>query len=198
MARVERYYKHDLIERAGHWAHVVNVLLLVLSGLQIHNPSWAFFGSVSSARLVHFLSTYTFLFIGIWHLYYFFGAKKNEEALFQPEDVRGIMPTIKWYLFLSDQKPDYTKYNVLQKLSYAGLFVISAFQALLGFALYWNKNLRWVTDLLGGMLSARALHYTITWVFVYFTAVHLYLILRDDIRLLFAMLHGYYHREAKD
>ncbi len=198
MAKEERYYKHDLIERFGHWAHVVNILLLVLSGLQIHNPSWALFGSPSNARLVHFISTYTFLFIGIWHLYYFFGAKKHTEALFQPQDTQDIIPTLKWYLFLSETRPDYTKYNVLQKISYAGLFVISAFQALLGFALYWNKSLRGVTDIFGGMMSARALHYGITWIFVYFTAVHFYLVIREDLQLLWAMCHGYYHRAAKD
>lgn len=194
----EKYYKHDLVERVGHWVHVVNVLLLVLSGLQLHNPSWAFFGSISNARFVHFLSTYTFLFIGIWHLYYFFGAQKHAEALFQPEDVKDIVPTIKWYLFLSSRRPNYTKYNVLQKISYAGLFVISAFQALLGFALYLNKGLGWVIELMGGRLATRAWHYTVTWIFVYFTAVHVYLIIREDIELLWAMIHGYYHREAKD
>ncbi len=198
MAKEERYYKHDLVERIGHWAHVVNILLLVLSGLQIHHPSWSFFGSISNARMVHFVSTYTFLFIGIWHLYYFFGAKKSVDAFFHPEDAKDIVPTIKWYLFLSDTKPDYTKYNVLQKISYAGLFVISAFQALLGFALYWNTTFRWFTDLMGGMLSARALHYSITWFFVYFTAVHFYLVIREDVQLLWAMIHGYYRREAKE
>jgi Ni/Fe-hydrogenase 1 B-type cytochrome subunit len=198
MGKEERYYKHDFMERIGHWVHVVNILLLVFSGLQIHNPSWAFFGSMSNARFVHFLSTYTFLFIGIWHLYYFFGAKKHTDAFFMPEDAKDIIPTLKWYLFLSDTRPDYTKYNVLQKISYAGLFVISAFQALLGFALYWNKSMRWFTDLMGGMLSARALHYSLTWIFVYFTAVHFYLVVREDIQLLWAMVHGYYHREAKD
>jgi len=198
MAKEERYYKHDLMERIGHWVHGVNILLLALSGLQLHNPSWAVFGSVSNARFVHFLSTYAFVFIGLWHLYYFFGAKKHAEALFQPEDAKDVIPTIKWYLFLTDTRPDYSKYNVLQKISYAGLFVISAFQALLGFAIYWNYSLRGVSDLFGGLLATRALHYSLTWIFVYFTAVHIYLIIREDLGLLWAMFHGYYRREVKD
>jgi Ni/Fe-hydrogenase 1 B-type cytochrome subunit len=193
---MERYLKHDWIERAGHWIHVVNVVLLVLSGIQIHVPSWNIFGSLNNARIVHFLDMYIFLLIGVVHVYFFFALGKYKVAMFNGADVTDVIPTIKWYLFLSDWRPDYAKYNVLQKLSYAALFVVSAVQALLGFALYRPDLFGGVVSLTGGLLPLRAYHYLISWVFISFTAVHLYLILTEDIRLLWAMIHGRYYRRA--
>ncbi len=132
---MERYLKHDLVERIFHWVHVVNVLLLVLSGIQIHVPSWNIFGSMNNARIVHFVDMYIFLLIGVIHVYLFFAMGKYKVAMYKFSDFADLIPTIRWYLFLSDWRPDYTKYNVLQKLSYGALFVISSLQALIGFSL---------------------------------------------------------------
>ena len=195
---VERYRKHDWIERAGHWIHVVNVVLLVLSGLQIHFPQFRVFGTIENARTIHFVSMYMFLFIGVLHVYFFFALGKHRIAMFSRSDIRDVIPTLKWYLFLSDERPDYVKYNVLQKASYGALFVVSALQALLGFSMYWYDKPVFDTLVVffGGLEQVRAYHYLLSWVFISFTMVHLYLIVFEDIRLFSAMITGYYFRKA--
>ncbi len=195
---MERYLKHDWIERVFHWVHVINVILLILSGIQIRVPNWHIFGSLNNARIVHFVDMYIFLLLGVIHVYLFFAMGKYKVAMFNLSDFADLIPTIKWYLFLSDQRPDYAKYNVLQKLAYAALFVVSSLQVLIGFALYRPDLFGGVVNLAGGLVLLRAYHYLIAWLFISFTGVHLYLTLAEDIRLLWAMIHGYYYRKEEN
>ncbi len=189
--------KHDLAERTTHWLHVVNMALLLLSGFQMHIPDFNLFLTISNARLVHFISMYLFLALGVIHAYLFFALGKHKVALFGRGDVKDIIPLAKFYLFLSSKEPAYEKYNVLQKLSYAGLFAMSCLQAILGFALYWPESLAPVATVLGGLAAVRMYHYLVSWVFLSFTGVHLYLILTTDIRLLFEMVNGGKARERE-
>lgn len=194
----ERYYKHDAIERFTHWTHALDTILLVLSGLQIHYPGFGIFGTMQAARFIHLVSGYGFIFLGILHVYFFFALGKRWVAMPRLSDLGEFRPIARYYLFLSPVKPDYAKYNVLQKFSYAGLFGISLLQAVLGFALYWPGALSFVLGAFGGGAMVRVWHTTIMWVFLSFTAVHIYLVLTEDIRLTKAMVDGYYFRKVPD
>jgi Ni/Fe-hydrogenase 1 B-type cytochrome subunit len=192
----EKYYKHDGVERFTHWTHMLDTILLVLSGLQIHYPDFRIFGTMQTARFVHIVSGYYFIFLGIFHVYFFFALGKRKIAMPHFEDLAELGPITRYYLFLSRRKPDYAKYNVLQKFAYAALFVVSFVQAVLGFALYWPASFSLVIALFGGAVSARIWHTTIMWVFLSFTAVHAYLVLTEDPGLARAMIDGYYVRRA--
>ncbi|MGZ8429288.1 MAG: cytochrome b/b6 domain-containing protein [Candidatus Deferrimicrobiaceae bacterium] len=194
----ERYYKHDAVERFTHWTHMADTILLILSGLQIHYPGFSLFGSMITARFVHMVSGYLFILLGVFHVYFFFALGKKKIAMPHIDDFDELGPVLRYYLFLSRTKPDYAKYNVLQKFSYAGLFVVSTFQTVLGFALYWPAALAPVLLLFGGAVSVRIWHTIIMWVFLSFTAVHVYLVLTEDIRLVKAMVDGYYFRRVAD
>jgi len=193
-----RYYKHDGIERFTHWAHMVDTVFLILSGLQIHYPGFSVLGSMQTARFVHLVSGYLFIFLGIFHVYFFFALGKRKIAMPHFPDFGEIGPILKYYLFIDGRKPDYAKYNALQKFSYAGLFVVSFLQALLGFALYWPVLFAPVLALFGGAVAVRIWHTTIMWVFLSFTAVHVYLVLTEDVRLVKAMVDGYYYRDGEE
>jgi len=194
----ERYYKHDGVERFTHWTHMVDTILLVLSGIQIHYPGFSVFGTMQTARFVHLVSGYLFIFLGVFHVYFFFALGKKSIAMPHASDFDELGPVLKYYFFLSRTKPDYAKYNVLQKLSYAGLFVVSFLQTILGFALYWPVVFASVLSFFGGAVAVRILHTGIMWVFLSFTAVHVYLVLTEDIRLTKAMWDGYYYRKVAD
>ncbi len=176
----------------------VHTVFLILSGLQIHYPGFAVLGSMQTARFVHLVSGYLFIFLGILHVYFFFALGKRKIAMPHLSDFGELGPILKYYLFIDGGKPDYAKYNVLQKFAYAGLFVVSFLQTLLGFALYWPILFGPVLALFGGAVAVRIWHTTIMWVFLSFTAVHVYLVVSEDIRLVKAMVHGYYYKEGTD
>jgi len=50
----EKIYLHPITERVWHWIHAILVILLILSGTQIHWPDSAnLFGSFSNAISLH-------------------------------------------------------------------------------------------------------------------------------------------------
>ncbi|RMG60073.1 MAG: Ni/Fe-hydrogenase, b-type cytochrome subunit [Deltaproteobacteria bacterium] len=192
----EKFLKHDLQERITHWVHVVDFVLLVLTGFQIRYPSFAVFGSMETARFLHVISGYLFIFLGIVHVYFFFAQGKHKIAMPVPSDAKDLWPTIRYYLFIDGEKPDFAKYNPLQKIAYAALFVVSLVQTILGFALYWPTYFESFIYGLGGLMAVKSWHTLIAWVFVAFTLLHLYLVFSEDIRLVTALINGYYYRKV--
>ncbi|GAB4240340.1 MAG: Ni/Fe-hydrogenase, b-type cytochrome subunit [Deltaproteobacteria bacterium] len=194
----ERYYKHDGVERFTHWAHLADTVVLILSGLQIRYPGFSVFGTMQAARFLHLVSGYFFFLLGVLHVYFFFALGKRKIAMPHAEDLSGIGPVLKYYLVVGGTKPDYAKYNALQKFAYAALFAVSFFQSILGFALYWPVPLAAVLSLFGGAVDVRILHTTVMWIFLSFTAVHVYLVFTEDARLVKAMVDGYYYRKVPE
>ena len=192
----ERYYKHDGIERFTHWTHLADTVVLILSGMQIHYPGFAVFGTMQTARFLHMVSGYLFIFLGVFHVYFFFALGKRKIAMPHLEDLSEVGPVLKYYLTVGGTKPDYSKYNAMQKLAYAGLFAVSLLQTVLGFALYWPAQLSVVFALFGDAVHVRIWHTTVMWVFLSFTAVHVYLVVSEDRRMIQAMIDGYYYRKA--
>jgi len=128
----ERYYKHDGFERFTHWAHTLDTVILVLSGLQIHYPGFAVFGAMQNARFLHLVSAYLFVAIGVYHTYIFFALGKHRISMPGLFDFSEVGPILKYYFHLSREKPVVEKYNVLQKFGYFLLFAVSVLQSLLG------------------------------------------------------------------
>ena len=61
-------------------------MVLILSGLQIHYPGFAVFGTMQTARFLHLVSGYFFLFLGVLHVYFFFAPGKRKIAMPHLED----------------------------------------------------------------------------------------------------------------
>ncbi|MBU2602766.1 MAG: cytochrome b/b6 domain-containing protein [Actinobacteria bacterium] len=196
MAKLQLIRKHDIIERFMHWVHLVNMILLVLSGLQIHFPAFNVFGSMSTARFVHFVDMYVFFFVGVFHVYQFFATGKWNSAGPTPRNMAGTGAVIKYYLFMADTKPEYGKYNPMQIITYFLLFAVSAVMAVVGFALYWPVQLAVVVNAFGGLMTLRQVHYILSWVFISFSIVHVYLILTQPLKYTKAMVTGHYWKRA--
>lgn len=198
----ERYYKHDLIERVIHWTLAVSCVLLILSGFQLSFPSvetgpgFKVFGTINTARFVHFLAMYIFGAAAAVWIYQFLALRKYQGLWLYRAEWRNFLPTVSYYLFLRAEKPSYEKYNPLQRLTYLLIMLLAVLQTLWGFGLYWQQALWGPNEIFGGVLNVRALHRLTSWLFTGFLIVHLYLVLTEDIRSLWAMLHGYGYRKA--
>lgn len=191
----KRYYKHDIFERVTHWVMAASVFALIGSGLNVRYPGCIPWGDMNSSRFVHFVAMYALIFSWMAHIYHTVVMERAEE-LFCPKDLRKIPGVIKYYLFLSDEMPPYPKYNPLQKLMYNGLWLMILVQVATGLILYWPARFMGAADLLGGLMAVRILHDFMTYVFISFIIAHVYLVLVEDIRGLWAMVHGYYFRKV--
>ena len=169
--------------------------------MQIHYPEFSVFGAMQNARFLHLLSGYIFVAIGVYHTYIFFALGKHRIAMPGLFDFSEVGPVLKYYLHISREKPAYEKYNVLQKYGYFLLFAVSVLQTLLGFALYpyfLPGVFSFVFAVFGDAVQIRIWHTTIMWLFISFTALHVYLVVTEDRRMVQAMIDGYYFRKIAD
>jgi Ni,Fe-hydrogenase I cytochrome b subunit len=103
-----------------------------------------------------------------------------------------------YYAFISNKKPHTAKYNVMQKAAYLMFALFMLVQVFCGFALleFWKvpiigltpSNILlgwWLAPMVGGLAMAvawmRILHYTMTWMFILLTTIHVYLSATEDI-----------------
>lgn len=192
----ERYLKHDLFERVVHWVMALSVIVLILSGLNIRFPGFVPWGDMNSSRFLHFVSMYFLIFSWLAHIFHTIVFEFKDE-IFCPSELRRIPGMIRYYLFLTEEHPPYTKYNPLQKLFYNGLWLLIFIQVATGLLLYWPAPTMGASDALGGLMAVRILHDFMTYIFISFIIAHVYLVLVEDVRGLWAMFHGYYFRRVE-
>jgi Ni/Fe-hydrogenase 1 B-type cytochrome subunit len=97
---------------------------------------------------------------------------------------------VRAYMFVKpEQAPHYMGHNPVQQLSYTGIYLLALLQALTGFFLYgladpggfFFANFGWVGSLLGGAQVVRFVHHVLTWFWLIFLPVHIYLTIRADV-----------------
>jgi Ni/Fe-hydrogenase 1 B-type cytochrome subunit len=193
----ERYYKHDIAERVIHWLMALSIIFLILSGLYIRFPGICTWVTMNTARFIHFISMYVLIFSWIAHTYHTVMIEWEDEIAGW-KDLKAVPGIIKYYLFLTDEHPFYAKYNPLQKIFYNIVWFFVLIQIITGLPMYWPDKLMWFSNALGGIMALRILHDFMTYVFIIFMIFHVYMILLEDIRILWAMFHGYYYRRVED
>jgi Ni/Fe-hydrogenase b-type cytochrome subunit len=187
--------------RAMHWIAALAIVVLVVTGLYIGKPYFIVgSGEASSSflmgwvRFLHFAAAAALVTTGIVRGYWLFAGNRFERlvALFpvRPRDWVNMLKQVKFYLMIRPEKaPHYLGHNPLQQLSYTGVYLIAVLMVLTGFAMYGQANpsgilyalTEWYVPLLGGIQIVRFLHHILTWAFLIFLPIHLYLALRADV-----------------
>ena len=186
--------------RAMHWAAVVAIVVLVVTGFYIGAPYFMTSGEASAhylmgwVRFLHFAAAGVLIATGIVRTYWLLAGNKFERwrALFpvRKQDWINLWKQVKFYLMIQPEKaPHYLGHNPLQQLSYTGMYAITVVMAVTGFAMYgqsrpgglWYTVFGWVVPLLGGIQIVHFVHHVLTWVFLIFIPVHVYLAIRADL-----------------
>lgn len=186
--------------RAMHWAAAVSIVVLVATGLFIGRPYFAAAErattpfTMGTMRFLHFAAAAVLVATAIVRIYWLFAGNRFERwrALFpvRPSDWVNMFRQVKYYLMIKpEQAPHYLGHNPMQQLSYTGVYAVAFIQMLTGFALYGQSNpdgiiyglTNWIGALAGGMPVVRFVHHVLTWVFLIFLPIHVYLAARSDI-----------------
>lgn len=187
--------RHPIPYRILHLVIITMVLILIVTGFYIHRP---FIGGggflMSLAQGVHFFAT-GILIIGIVLriLAMFFGRNRDWPSFIpNGEDIKLIPAVIAHYLHLRDMPELTKKYNPLQMITYIGVFLLAIFQIITGFALLYPEG--WLGFINYGIfnneIETRMAHYIITWLFVLFLMIHVYLGIREnfpEIKVMYLM-----------
>jgi Ni/Fe-hydrogenase 1 B-type cytochrome subunit len=186
--------------RAMHWLAAICIVVLAVTGLYIGKPYFMTGGQASSHylmgwfRMVHFGAAGLLVATAIIRGYWLFAGNRFErwKALFpiRPRDWINMFRQVKFYLMIRPERaPHYLGHNPLQQLSYTGIYLVAAAAVITGFTLYGQSNptglifhaFAWVPPLLGGLQHVRFLHHVLTWAFLIFIPIHVYLAIRADI-----------------
>jgi Ni/Fe-hydrogenase 1 B-type cytochrome subunit len=186
--------------RAMHWAAAGSIVLLVITGFYIGKPYFVTGGEASShflmgwVRFLHFAAAGVFVATAIVRVYWLFAGNQFERwpALFPVwgKDWINLFKQMKFYLMIQPEKaPHYLGHNPLQQFSYTGMYAVAAIMVVTGFAMYgqanpgglWYTLFGWVIPLFGGIQIVHFVHHVLTWAFLIFIPIHIYLALRADL-----------------
>lgn len=186
--------------RAMHWVAAISIVVLIVTGFYIGQPYFVAGAQTTDPylmgwfRLIHFIAAGALVATGIVRVYWLFAGNRFEtwKALFpvRARDWRNLVAMIRKYLMIRpEQAPHYVGHHPLQQWSYTLVYLLTAFMVLSGFALYGQHNpggffytaFGWFGVALGGAQATRFWHHVMTWAYLVFVPLHVYLSLRADV-----------------
>jgi len=186
--------------RIMHWAAAISIVLLVVSGFAIGRPYFLPQGEMTGPffigwmRFVHFLAAGVLVATAIVRVYWLIAGNRYERlpALLpvRGRDWVNMYRQVKFYLFIHPERaPHYLGHNPLQQIFYTLVYVVGLTMVVTGFTMYGQANpgglirsaTLWVPSLFGGMQVVRLTHHVLTWFFLMFTPIHIYLAIRSDL-----------------
>lgn len=186
--------------RMMHWAAALAIVVLIWTGFTVGRPYFLppagstgqFY--IGWMRLLHFIAAGVLVATAVVRVYWLLAGNRYERftALFpvKGSDWVNMWRQLKYYLMIHPERaPHYLGHNPLQQLSYTLTYVVAFLMVLTGFAMYGQATpgsfirgaTMWVPGLLGGMPTVRLLHHVLTWYFVIFPIIHVYLAIRSDL-----------------
>ena len=183
-SRVDEVYMYTAYERIWHWVQALAVLLLVITGLEIHLPAvirlFGFKPAVSVHNTLGFLVVINALFAAFYHVV----SGEIRQYLPHPQSFFDqALQQARYYLvgiFRGEPHPfakvPVKKLNPLQQITYLGLLnILLPVQVATG-VLIWVSG-RWpqADRILGGLSTLSPIHAVGAWLFGAFVLVHIYL-----------------------
>jgi len=181
----QKIYLHPITERIWHWIHAVLIIVLIVSGIQIHWPeSCNIFGSFSRAISVH--NWAGLLLVGDFFLWLIYNlrSKRISHYILRKEDLHpGMVVQAKFYVYdIFKNKPhpyspsEDNKFNPLQKAAYFQFMLFMMPLLLISGLLYmYPYYFSSIISFLGGMKVVAIFHYVMAIIFTAFFVAHIYL-----------------------
>ena len=181
--------------RINHWCMVSFIMMLTITGIYIAKPFTNLGGEtyykflMGNIRFVHILFGVGLVLIFIWRIYLMFFSRFHADwkDFFAFTDIKNTIAQIKFYLLVSNKPAEHKYlYGPLQSLAYGGLMVMLFAMCLTGVILmgpahsagltgFVYKLVKPFENIIGGLAVVRLLHHILTWGFVLFGFVHLYM-----------------------
>ena len=183
--------RHSLPNRLFHWSYAPAVLACIFSGFYISNPSRKLgFKDMRSALKTHLVAQQIFLASFLGRLCYGYKSKNYKDFRIQRKDRISLPKYLKYQLFLTPNKPQYKKYNPIQKILFTGLGVLLTAQIATGLPLYASDRWMKTRKIFGGLNPIRKLHYLSALLITSMVSGHIYFALTDNLRKLRSIFTG--------
>lgn len=202
----EKVYAFKLYERLWHWTMAASGLVLVLTGLEIHNAGARSLLALPAAVLVHNAAGLVMMVNAFLALFYHLTTRAIRSLIPEPHGLLARVLAQMGYqargIFNGQSEPANApghKLNPLQQITYLALLnVLFPLQIVTG-TLMWAVG-QWpqVAASLGGLHFIAPVHNAGSWLFLSFVVLHAYLVTtgRTPGEHLESMVTGYQHVEA--
>lgn len=172
---------HPVIVRITHWINAAAMIVMILSGWQIHNayptlpfpfPSAITLGDgLADGLKWHFAAMWVLALNGIVYLTYGIASGRFRRKLF-PIRARELVRDIRAALNFQLGHADISIYNAVQRLLYAGIIVVGVIVVLTGLAIWKPVQFQDLTMLFGDFDNARLIHFLAMAAIVGFLIIH--------------------------
>lgn len=187
-----RVYVWEWPVRVTHWLIAGSIVVLAATGFYIGRPFVAVPDPagqhfvMGTVKVVHFYAAAVFTLAVLARLLWMLtGNKYARWDKFVPvhaRRLRGIWPTLEFYLFLLRKPPGFVGHNPVAGLAYTAVFGLYLLEIATGLALYGasahvDSPLRACAALapwVGGLQTARWIHHVVMWLLLGFAVHHVY------------------------
>jgi Ni/Fe-hydrogenase 1 B-type cytochrome subunit len=177
---------HPMVNRILHMIILTCILLLIVTGLYIHKP-WIADGLgflMILMRGVHLFCAITLTVAVIFRIVRMFSGRGKDIKEFIPnkQDWQIFPAIVNYYARVGNKPVQKKRYNPLQMSSYIVVFVLAICQIITGIVLmYPDGALSFITyGVFNNALNVRVFHYVVTWLFILFLMIHIYLGIRES------------------
>jgi len=187
MSYRERVYVWELPVRLAHWVIAVSFVVLGVTGVYIGHPFIIGGRFVMGwMRAIHFYFAIAFTLAVVARLAWMFqGNKYARWDQFLPvhrNRLRGLLPTMRFYVSNFRKPPGYVGHNPLAGLDYTVIFLLHFALIATGFAMYaasaaYGSPMQlfgFLAPLFGGLQTARLIHHVAMWLVAGFAVHHIY------------------------
>ncbi|MCK9293942.1 MAG: Ni/Fe-hydrogenase, b-type cytochrome subunit [Desulfobulbaceae bacterium] len=204
----EKKYVWSVLFRLFHWAFVLSIVVLAVTGFYINDPwpnPWLA-GSrgfpMADMRYYHFLAGYVFTAALLVRLFLYLFGNRHERILHAlpvtPGKVKNIFTTMAYYGYVTDRHGEDLGHNTIAGIVYLFTYVAAAAQVVGGFYLLYPESAGWQAwglKFFGTQQQARHMHHLLLWYFLFFALVHLYLVVWNDVKapegMISSIFNGY-------
>jgi Ni/Fe-hydrogenase 1 B-type cytochrome subunit len=219
--RMEPVYQWSVAVRITHWAMALVITVLIVTGFYIASPFTVYRGETTDkflmgdVRFWHLLAGVFFIFLFTWRMYLAFFSRFHADwrDFLAWIDVRCMWKQVKFYLLLTDEEVEAAPqcaYGYTQAFAYLALWIIAFAALVTGLILMGAEYHGGLTALtyritmpvaywMGGLATVRFIHHLLTWLFILFIMVHVYMAVWHDVVLKHAiissMVSGWVYRK---
>jgi thiosulfate reductase cytochrome b subunit len=192
---------YTLYERVWHWLMALSVIILIITGLEIHYAGVFSFISLSKAVYIHNAIAYVLLVNSALSLFYhLITGKIRHYFYFSRKFLQQMIVQSYYYVYGMFNKAHHPfqktvgrKLNPLQQLTYFGLLnILIPFQIATGLLIMGAEKWPDFSELIAGLTIIAPLHNLGSWLFISFLVIHIYLTTTGKTLFsnLKAMIHG--------
>jgi Ni/Fe-hydrogenase 1 B-type cytochrome subunit len=178
-----------------------SIVLLAVTGFYIHQPFVGGAGFLMGlVRGIHFLFAAILTVSTVIRVITMFVGKSRDWRSFIPtlSDIALLPRIINYYAYISKEPKLKKKYNPLQMISYCLVFLLIVFQIISGLAMKYPSGFNWFNyGWFNNPIEVRMAHFVVTWLFIMFVMIHVYLTIREKFHEIREM-HLYAKEEAEE